>query len=233
MKPERRYVGQINPDNTRTLWRLDGSDATKVPTYAWAADGAVGWGSAHDPTMADAELDCALAILTDHQGDPQLAFDHAAQLANDVLAYQRPTSELLLHETVLHTYAPTQAVDFHADATPVRDLIVATIADTGDPLEVAATGLGLDPDWARDIATGQIDYLDLDQVRHVCQRLYVTPHDLWPTREATVIEGLWPATQWPCTQPIDLTAPLSTTPAGFTPAPGTEPAATLDLEVAR
>ena len=78
-----------------------------------------------------------------------------------------------------------------------------------------------------------LDYLDLDQVRHVCQRLYVTPHDLWTPQEATVIEGLWPANQWPCAQPIDMAAPISTTPDGFTPAPGTEPAATLDLEVAR
>jgi hypothetical protein len=230
MTNDRRYVGQINPDNTRTLWRIDDTGGTQVPTFAWATDGSIGWGSAHEPAMADPELDCALAILTDHHGDPALAFEQAARFANDVLAYTRPTSELLLPETELHTYGPAPSIEFNADAAPIRDLLTATIADTGDPLEVAATGLGLDPEWAQNVAAGAVDYLSIDEVKQVCGRLYVTPYDLWPASEATVIEGIWPATQWPSAQPIDLSAPISQTPEGFAPAPGTEPTATLALD---
>lgn len=230
MTPERRYIGHINPDHTRTLWRVDATGGTQLPTYAWAADGAIGWGSAHDPAMADPELDCALAILTDHHSDPALAFDQAARLATDVLAYTPPTSELVLPATVLHPYDPARATEFTADATPIRDLLTATIADTGDPLDVVATGFGLDPDWARAVTGGDLDYLSLDDIQRVCERLYVTPYDLWGADEAQVIAGIWPSAQWPTAQPIDRAAPITHTPAGFSPAPGTEPAATLTLD---
>ena len=46
---DRRYVGKINPDDTRTLWRIDTHGGAAVPPIAWAGDGQPDWGSAHDP----------------------------------------------------------------------------------------------------------------------------------------------------------------------------------------
>jgi len=226
MTIDRRYVGQIHPDDTRTLWRIDHEGGHPVPPIAWAGDGRPGWGSHHDPTQANAELDCALAILADHLGDPAAAFDHAERLATEVLAHTRPTSELMLHETVLHSFA-NQPLEFRADATPVRDLLAATIADTGDPLHVAATGLGLDPDWAEHIASGETTHLELADVRRVCEQLYLNPPDLWPPAEADVISRLWTPSQWPTAQAIDLTAPITAVAPDTAWHPAIEPAATL------
>jgi hypothetical protein len=229
--PDRCYIGQINPDGTRTLWRADDHGATRIPTYPWAQpDGRIGWGSATDRLQTNAELDCALAILADHHG-PAAAFQHVDRFAAEVLARQEPSEGLHLPDHALEPYGPIAVAEFRADATPVRDMLVATIADTGDRLEVAAAGLGLDPDWARAIASGETELLDIDQIKEVCTRLYVTPCDLWPPREARVIEGLWPAGEWPSAQPIDLTAPITASPATPIVAHG-EPAATL-LDVTR
>lgn len=220
-----RYVGQLHPDDTRTLWRVDHDGGHPLPPIAWAGDGQPGWGSAQDPTQADAELDAALAILADHLGNPAAAFDHAERLATDVLAAEDPAHDLVLPDTVLQRFAD-QPLEFRADATPLRDLLAATIADTGDPLDVAATGLGLDPAFAERVASGETTHLDLTEVRDLCSRLYVTPTDLWPPREADVIAQLWPTSQWPTAQPIDLTAPISAVPPHTTWHPALEPAAT-------
>lgn len=227
---DRRYVGKINPDDTRTLWRIDTHGGTAVPPIAWAGDGQPDWGSAHDPSRQAGELDCALAILADHLGDPAAAFANAERLATQILAHTQPTSELVVHETVLHSF-DDRPVEFRADATPVRDLLAATIADTGDPLHTAASGLGLDPEWAEQIASGDITHLSVDEVRHVCQRLYVTPPDLWRPDEAAVIEGFWPASQWPTAQAIDLDHPITTVTPDTTWHQAIEPAATLAPEV--
>ena len=226
MSLDRRYVGQINPDDTRTLWRIDASGGHPVPPIAWAGDGNPGWGSAHDPTQAKAELDCALSILADHLADPSAAFDNAERLASEVLAHTRPTSELMLHENVLRSF-DTMPTEFRADATPIRDLVAATIADTGDPLHVAATGLGFDADWIEAIASGETTHLDLAEIRRVCEGFYLAPTDLWRPDEAKVIEGLWPSSEWPTAQPIDLAAPISSVSVDTSWHPAVEPAATL------
>lgn len=231
MTTDRHYVGKINPDDTRTLWRIDDQGGTRLDVFAWAGDGEPGWGSEHDPDMADREIDCALAILADHYDEPGRAFEDAELLARTALAHSQPDTDLVVHETVLHSIADVPH-QFRADATPVRDLIAATIADTGDRLAVVAEGLGFDLDWAATIASGDITHLDLDEVKQICQWLYVTPYDLWQPREAKVIEGLWPARDWPAAQPIDLTAPIGHVPPDTTWHVAVEPAATAPLEVA-
>ena len=153
------------------------------------------------------------------------------KLARTALAHSQPDTDLVVHETVLHSIAETPN-QFRADATPLRDLIAATIADTGDRLDVVSNGLGFDPDWAATITSGEITHLDLDEVKQICERLYVTPYDLWNPREAKVIDGLWPARDWPAAQAIDLTAPIGHVPPDTTWIPTVEPAATAPLEVA-
>lgn len=226
MTIDRHYLGQIHPDDTRTLWGVDREGGHPVPLIAWAGDGQPGWGSRRDPTQANAELDCALAILADHLGDPAAAFDNAGRFAAEVLAHANPTNDLMVTAPDLQRFGD-KPVEFRADAAPVRDLIAATIADTGDSPAVAAQGLGLDPEWAEHVASGDIAYLELAEVRRVCQQLYVNPLDLWPPAEADVIARLWSPSQWPSTQTIDLTAPITEVAPGTTWRPAVEPAATL------
>jgi len=231
MTTDLQYVGKHNPDNTRTLWRVDSEGGTRLEVFAWAGDGQPAWGSEHDPVVADQELDCALAILADHYDEPGRAFEDAELLARTALAHTQPDSDLVIHESVLLSIADAPS-QFRADVTPVRDLIAATIADTGDRLEVASAGLGFDPGWAGRITGGEITHLDLHEVKQVCEQLYVTPYDLWTPREADVIKALWPAHDWPVAQAIDLTAPVGRVPADTTWNPAVEPAATAPLEVA-
>jgi len=231
MTTNRQYVGKINPDSSRTLWRIDPDGGTRLEVFAWAGDGQPAWGSRHDPEIADREIDCALAILADHYDDAGRAFEEAELLARTVLAETAADRDLAVDETALLSIAeaPNQ---FRADAKPVRDLIAATIADTGDPLDVAAIGLGFDPDWASGITSREITHLDLDEVKQICERLYVTPHDLWEPREAKVIEALWPSRDWPAAQAIDVDTPIGHVPADTSWIGGVEPAATAPMEVA-
>jgi Family of unknown function (DUF6166) len=93
-------------------------------------------------------------------------------------------------------------------AAPVRDQILAVLADTGDPLEMVAQGLGLNDDFASALIDGRISQLGPLEIATVCHALHCTPYDLWPPATVDQILGVYPPELWP--REI---FPLNTTPA--------------------
>ncbi len=64
-----------------------------------------------------------------------------------------------------------EAVSVAAVATVIRSVIV----ETGDDVATVATGVGVDPGWARGVLTGQVTDVDPLQVHRMCQALEATP----------------------------------------------------------
>jgi hypothetical protein len=102
---------------------------------------------------------------------------------------------------------PTDTV-VRVPAGPVRDQILAVMADTGDPLDMVAQGLGLNDDFASALVDGRLSQLGPLEIATVCHALHCTPYDLWPPATVDQILRVYPPELWP--REI---FPLNTTPA--------------------
>ena len=97
-------------------------------------------------------------------------------------------------------------------AGPVRDQILAVMADTGDSLDLVARGLGLNHGFAADLVDGRIGELGPLEIATVCHALHCTPYDLWPPATVEQILTVYPPDLWP-RETIPLTPTTPTDPA--------------------
>ena len=112
----------------------------------------------------------------------------------------------------------------HVPAGPARDQILAVMADTGDPLEMVARGLGLNDDFASALVDGRISELGPMEIATVCHALHCTPYDLWPPITVDQILHVYPPELWPreifplnTTPVVEAAIPIEPIPPGLGP----------------
>ena len=93
-------------------------------------------------------------------------------------------------------------------AAQLRNLII----DTGDDVATVARGVGVEPEWARAVLTGQIDEVDIPHAQQLCEGLHCSPYDLFGADAARSIAHaygpeLWPRHIEPLDSAIDLDPP--------------------------
>jgi hypothetical protein len=67
----------------------------------------------------------------------------------------------------------------------------------GDPPEMLAKGLDLEPEWVKDILAGLITEVDLDHVQRLCESLHCNPFDLWGSHVGRTLLHAYGPELWP------------------------------------
>ena len=128
--------------------------------------------------------------------------------------------ELLEREASVDARAVLQGLDrvepaWSLPAAPVATELRHLMIDTGDDLPTVARGIGLDPDWARGVLTGDVVDVDVAHVQQVCEGLHCTPYDLFGPELARSIAHAYGPDLWPAgVQPLE---PVGWSPDDFDP----------------
>ncbi len=80
-----------------------------------------------------------------------------------------------------------------AAASQIRDVMI----ETGDDLPSVARGIGVDPEWARGVLTGEVTEVDIDHVQQLCEGLHCTPFDLFGSDAGHSISHAYGPDLWP------------------------------------
>ncbi len=145
-----------------------------------------------EPAEAAAERGAQLADLA----------RRAADLDARARALDERERELLERETRVDARAVLQGLDQVEPAWTVPAAAVAIelrhlMIDTGEDLPSVARGIGLDPDWARGVLTGDVVDVDVVHVQQVCEGLQCTPYDLFGPDLARSIAHAYGPELWP------------------------------------
>lgn len=82
-------------------------------------------------------------------------------------------------------------------AAPAAAALRHLVIDSGDDLHTVAGSIGVDPDWAQGVLSGEIDEVDLAHVEQLCEGLHCTPNDLFGLEAASSIAHSYGPERWP------------------------------------
>ncbi len=97
--------------------------------------------------------------------------------------------DLAMREHEMVPRPPEATADEAVTVAAVASVIRSVIVETGDDVATVATGVGVEPEWARGVLTGQVTDVDPLQVQRMCQALEATPGELFgvPASGASVM----------------------------------------------
>ncbi|MEW6155567.1 MAG: hypothetical protein AB1673_16515 [Actinomycetota bacterium] len=143
--------------------------------------------------------------------------DRAAELAEHerALSERERRLERARDELVAAQRSPTTRPAWSVPAAAAAVQLHALIVDTGDDVATVARGLGVEPEWAAGVLSGEVESVDIVHVQALCEGLHCTPYDLFGADAARSIDHAYGPELWPrYIEPLDPVGPPALAGAG-------------------